>query len=153
GIVTVFSLAWIAGSPSGGPGPGADAGPEDGLKNAVAENGKNAAAENGWTFDTGLEEKLEAPAFDGPGKGGKTERPPFVDKGKGGELPPGARRLRLPWKGIHLTKPLPPAKPAAIKPTELTEESTVVRLAGPVSDTTVGGAGRFLILHLPRERT
>src|SRR5262249_24372926 len=89
----------------------------------------------------------------GPGKGEKPELPPFVDKGKGGELPPGARRLRLPWKGIHLTKPLPPAKPAAIKPTELTEESTVVRLAGPVSDTTVGGAGRFLILHLPRERT
>jgi hypothetical protein len=137
GMGMVFTIGWIVGSSSDVPGPGGDGGPEGGVQ--------NAAAANGWTFDTGLEEKLEVPAFDGPGKGDKFDAP-FLDKG--GELPPGARRLRLPWKGIQLTKPLPPAKPFDIKPPELKEENTTVQLAAPATDFTVGGAGRFLIFHL-----
>jgi hypothetical protein len=45
-----------------------------------------------------------------------------------------------------------PVQPVVIKPPALNGDKTVVPLAAPVTDVAVGGAGRYLILHMPNVR-
>ncbi len=47
----------------------------------------------------------------------------------------------------------PPIRPSSvIRPPQLSAETVVTTLPSAIADVTVGGGGRYLILHLPRER-
>ena len=47
--------------------------------------------------------------------------------------------------------PAPPLRPAGIKPPQLENDQVVRQLPSAMDDLAVGGGGRYLILHLPRE--
>src|SRR5262249_34530620 len=52
--------------------------------------------------------------------------------------------------GVPLVRP--PSQVLPIKPTPMTADKTTVSLPSSIADVCVGGGGRFLILHLPRQR-
>ena len=90
------------------------------------------------------------------------ERKMFPDKQTKQQVPPPAPGpIPVPTPGpIPAPAPVPinplvlPPIPAAvaIKPPVLLQERVVVQLPSPVSDVTVGGGGRYLILHLSQQR-
>jgi hypothetical protein len=55
-----------------------------------------------------------------------------------------------PFKPIRIAQPSAPH--LNVRPPALTEERVVRPLPSAISDVAVGGGGRFLILHLPRDR-
>ncbi len=47
---------------------------------------------------------------------------------------------------------IPPPRPAALTPAKIDGASAVVNLSSPAADVCVGGAGRFVVFHLPNEK-
>jgi S1-C subfamily serine protease len=71
----------------------------------------------------------------------------FIASRSGKEI--GRLRVSVPVEGARSVARADPAR-AAIRPPALGEEKTVKRLPGTVADVQIGGAGRYLILQLPK---
>src|SRR5262249_28138741 len=58
----------------------------------------------------------------------------------------------VPFGAVTAARPGGPQDPPAIQPPELSPRTEAVPLGAPAGDVPAGGGGRYVVLHLPRDR-
>src|SRR5947209_6246179 len=91
----------------------------------------------------------------GSGKGRRARHEATTAAGKSLQSPPrepAAAQVRGGPQDADATRPVGPPPVPEVKAAPLDAQTATVPLPSAVADVTAGGGGRYLILHLPRER-